>query len=311
MVKIHHFKSLFENLVFADGFAAPVMRVWHVRGRVYRIRILFYLISEFVMHPMLTIARRAAEEAGRVILQGWRQLDQLQVEEKGRGDLVSVVDRRSEDVIRKVLLEKYPDHAVLGEEFGETGNHGEFVWVVDPLDGTANFVHGLPQFAVSIALLKGGKPEVGVVYNPVSDDWFTAARGQGAQMNGRKIRVNALRDAGRAFVATGFPFKTPERLPQQLAYVQAMLEEFSDVRRLGSAALDLSYVACGRQDAYFEMGLKPWDMAAGLLIAQEAGAIVTDLNDAHTMLDSGEVACANVHLHRVLMRQLKKARIDG
>lgn len=297
--------------MFAGAFAAPVMRVWHVWGRVYRIRILFYLISEFVMHPMLTIARRAAEEAGRVILQGWRQLDQLQVEEKGRGDLVSVVDRRSEDVIRKLLLEKYPDHAVLGEELGESAGKGEFAWVVDPLDGTANFVHGLPQFAVSIALLKGGKPEVGVVYNPVSDDWFTAARGQGAQMNGRKIRVNHQRDAGRAVVATGFPFKTPERMPQQMAYVQAALEEFSDVRRLGSAALDLSYVACGRLDAYFEMGLKPWDMAAGLLIAQEAGAIVTDFKESHSMLASGEVVCANAHLHRTLIRQLKGALIDG
>lgn len=259
------------------------------------------------MHPMLTIARRAAEEAGRVILQGLRQLDQLQIEEKGRGDLVSVVDRRSEEVIRRVLLEKFPDHAVLGEEFGASGK-SEFEWVVDPLDGTANFVHGLPQFAVSIALLKGGKPEVGVVYNPVADDWFTAARGQGAQWNGRKMRVNALRDAGRAFVGTGFPFKYPDKLALQFRYVEAALTEFSDVRRLGSAALDLCFVACGRLDAFFEMGLNPWDMAAGLLIAQESGAIVSDLRGGHEMLARGEVVVANAHLHRVLLRQLQSVQ---
>ena len=260
------------------------------------------------MHPMLTIARRAAEEGGRVIMQGLRQLDQLQVEEKGRGDLVSVVDRRSEEVIRRVLLEKFPDHAVLGEEFGRAGGQREFEWVIDPLDGTANFVHGLPQFAVSIALLKSGKPEVGVVYNPVSDEWFSAARGQGAQLNGRRLRVNMLRDAGRAFVGTGFPFKSPELLPLQYRFVEAALQEFSDVRRLGSAALDLCFVACGRLDAFFEMGLNPWDMAAGLLVAQEAGAIATDFREGHEILARGEVVCANVHLHRVLMRQLKSVQ---
>lgn len=260
------------------------------------------------MHPMLTIARRAAEEAGRVIMQGLRQLDQVQVEEKGRGDLVSVVDRRSEEVIRQVLLEKFPDHAVLGEEFGRAGGRSEFEWVIDPLDGTANFVHGLPQFAVSIALLKAGKPEVGVVYNPVSDDWFTAARGQGAQWNGRKMRVNQLRDPGRAFVGTGFPFKYPDKLALQFKLVEAALQEFSDVRRLGSAALDLCYVACGRLDAFFEMGLNPWDIAAGLLIAQEAGAIVTDFSAGHSMLESGEIACANLHLHRILLRQLQSVQ---
>ena len=260
------------------------------------------------MHPMLTIARRAAEEAGRVIMQGLRQLDQVQVEEKGRGDLVSIIDRRSEETIRRVLLEKFPDHAVLGEEFGRAGGQSEFEWVIDPLDGTANFVHGLPQFAVSIALLKAGKPEVGVVYNPVVDDWFTAARGQGAQWNGRKMRVNAQRDASRAFVGTGFPFKFPDKLALQYRYVEAALQEFSDVRRLGSAALDLCFVACGRLDAFFEMGLNPWDMAAGILIAQEAGAIVTDFAAGHSMLASGEVVCANAHLHRVLLRQLQSVQ---
>lgn len=259
------------------------------------------------MHPMLTIARRAAEEAGRVIMQGLRQLDQLQVEEKGRGDLVSAVDRRSEEVIRRVLLEKFPGHAVLGEEFGASGR-SEFEWVIDPLDGTANFVHGLPQFAVSIALLKGGKPEAGVVYNPVTDDWFTAARGQGAQWNGRKMRVNTLRDAGRGFVGTGFPFKSPDKLALQYRYVEAALAAFSDVRRLGSAALDLCFVACGRLDAFFEMGLNPWDMAAGVLIAQEAGAIVTDLQGGHEMLARGEVVVANTHLHRILMQQLQSVQ---
>ena len=195
---------------------------------------------------MLTIARRAAEEAGKILQMGQRQLDQIQIEEKGRGDLVSVVDRRAEEVIKNILLEKFPQHDFLGEEFGETraqAEESEFCWVIDPLDGTTNFLHGLPQFAVSIGLLKRGKPELGVVYNPATEEWFTASRGQGAQLNGRKLRVSALRDGGRAIVATGFPFRYPDMMPRQYALLQSVLQEIADVRRLGSASLDLCFVA--------------------------------------------------------------------
>lgn len=266
------------------------------------------------MHPMLTIARRAAEEAGHIIQHGYRDLDKLQIHEKGRGDLVSAVDQRAEQSICQMLGEKYPDHDILGEEFGarqSAAGAAEYQWVIDPLDGTANFLHGLPHFSVSIAVLKRGRPEAGVVYNPISDDWFTAARGQGAQLNGQRIRVNKQRDPTRAIVATGFPYRAVEQMPQVLACVASVLNDFSDLRRLGSAALDLCYVACGFQDAYFESTLNPWDIAAGVLIAQEAGAIVTDYAGEQKMLENGTVLAANALLHPILTKALDRARIPG
>ena len=264
------------------------------------------------MHPMLTIARRAAEEAGRIIQRGYRDLDKLQIHEKGRGDFVSAVDQQSERMICEILADKYPDHDILGEEFGlhrGTAASSEYRWLIDPLDGTANFLHGLPHFAVSIAVLKQGRPEVAVVYNPISDHWFSAARGQGAQCNGQRIRVNRQRDPTRAVVATGFPFRDSEQLPQVLAYVSSVLADFSDLRRLGSAALDLCYVACGWQDAYFESTLHAWDIAAGVLIAQEAGAIVTDYGGEQKMFENGTVLAANPLLYPLLDKALRRARL--
>lgn len=264
------------------------------------------------MHPMLTIARRAAEEAGHFILRGYRDLDKIQIHEKGRGDFVSAIDQQSEQIIRQILSEKYPTHDILGEEFGEAqsgSTASEYQWVIDPLDGTANFLHGLPQFAVSIACLHHGKPEVGIVYNPVSDDWYTAARGDGAQLNGQRIRVNKQRNPDRAIVATGFPYRAPENMPQQIAYVASVLETFGDLRRIGSAALDLCMVACGRQDAYFEKGIHIWDIAAGVLIAQEAGAIVTDFAGDADMLTNNTVVCANATLHPLLLKAIQKGTI--
>ncbi|SUO97757.1 inositol monophosphatase family protein [Suttonella ornithocola] len=261
------------------------------------------------MHPMLTIARRAADEAGKVIQRGYRELNKIQIHEKGRGDFVSIVDQQAEQVITNVLIDKYPDHAILGEEFGASADkEADYQWVIDPLDGTANFVHGLPHFSVSIGLLKKGVPEIGIVYNPITDDWFTAEKGGGAQLNGQRIRANTQRDPGRAVVATGFPYKDPELMPEQLAYVKSVLEDFSDLRRMGGAALDFCLTACGRQDAFFELGLRPWDMAAGILIAQEAGCIVTDFSGEKNMLENGTIICANAHLYPVLDKALQRAR---
>lgn len=281
------------------------------RGGCYNAcRFYQYEVYNMAMNPMLTIARRAAEEAGKVLQMGQRQLDQIQIEEKGRGDLVSIVDRRAEEVIKNVLLDKYPQHDFLGEESGETrasAEESEYCWVIDPLDGTTNYLHGLPQFAVSIGLLKRGKPELGVVYNPVSEEWFTAARGEGAQLNGRRLRVSTLRDGGRAIAATGFPFRAPNLLSRQYALLKSVLQEIADVRRLGSAALDLCFVAANRLDGYFEMGIKPWDICAGVLIAQEAGAIVTDFTGGQGMLDRGEIVAGNVYLHQILLTRITAA----
>lgn len=267
-------------------------------------------VMNMAMNPMLTIARRAAEEAGKILQMGQRQLDQIQIEEKGRGDLVSVVDRRAEEAIKNVLLDKFPQHDFLGEESGETraaAGESEYCWVIDPLDGTTNYLHGLPQFAVSIGLLKRGKPELGVVFNPMSSEWFTAARGEGAQLNGHRLRVGNLRDGGRAIAATGFPFRDPDLLARQYALLESVLQEIADVRRLGSAALDLCFVAANRLDGYFEMGIKPWDICAGLLIAQEAGAIVSDFGGGREMLERGEIVAGNIYLHQILLTRIAAA----
>lgn len=262
-----------------------------------------------MQHPMLTIARRAAEEAGRFIERGFRDLNRIQVQEKGRGDFVSIIDQQSEQIIRQILQDKFPKHSILGEEFGaQDAEDSEYQWIIDPLDGTANFVHGFPHFAISIALLKKGQLEVGLVYNPITDELFTAARGEGAFLNGQRIRANKQRDSHNAMIATGFPFKQPETMQQQFAYCASVLQDFSDLRRLGAAALDLCFVACGRQDGYFELGIKPWDIAAGILIAQESGCIVTDFSDDKAMLDNGTIVCANSHLHPILMKALRNAR---
>lgn len=261
------------------------------------------------MHPMLTIARRAAEDAGRFLQRAFRDLGKIQIHEKGRGDFVSIADQQAEQIIRTTLAEKYPDHAILGEEYGSMSEQtSEYQWIIDPLDGTANFIHGLPHFSISIGLLKRGTPEIGLVYNPITDDLYTAAKGEGAQLNGQKIRANTQRYANRAIVATGFPFKNLELMPQQIAYVQSVLEDFSDIRRMGGAALDFCLTACGRQDAFFELGLRPWDMAAGILIAQEAGCIVTDFAGEKNMLETGTIICANAYLHPILDKALQRAR---
>lgn len=264
-----------------------------------------------MQHPMLTIARRAAEEAGRLIERGYRDLSRIKVQEKGRGDFVSVIDQQSEQIIRQILQDKFPEHDILGEEFGGLSvAESDYQWIIDPLDGTANFVHGLPHFAISIALLKKGQLEIGLIYNPITDEMFSAARGEGAFCNGQRIRANGQRDSHKAMIATGFPFKTPEQMTQQFAYCQSVLEDFSDLRRLGAAALDLCYVACGRQDGYFESGIKPWDIAAGILIAQEAGCLVSDYGDEKAMLDTETIVCANAYLHPILMKALRRARLQ-
>lgn len=261
------------------------------------------------MNPMLTIARRAAEEAGKIIRQGWNQLDQLQVQEKGRGDWVSQIDVQAEQAILQILKDKYPQHDFQGEEMGEVRgrkSEGEYLWLIDPLDGTANFLHGIPHFAVSIALIKNEKIELALVYNPIHEMLFTAARGQGAQCNGRRLRVNGQREAGRTLLATGMPLHQREAIPAHLQQVQEALQLFADVRCYGAAALDLCGVAANQFGAYFERGLKAWDMAAGILIAQEAGAMVSNFKGGSASLEAGEVLCANPYLHKQLLPILER-----
>src|SRR5688572_5074070 len=228
------------------------------------------------MHPMLNTAVKAARRAGNIITRATRNLDVVVVREKAANDFVSEVDREAEQAIISTLREAYPGHAILAEESGASGS-SEFRWVIDPLDGTTNFLHGFPQFCVSIALIHRGRIEKGVIYDPLRQELFTAARGAGASLNNRRIRVSKQSGLKGALLGTGFPFNDQRHVEAYLGMMLDLMKDTAGIRRAGSAALDLAYVAAGRLDGFWEIGLKKWDMAAGLLLIQEAGGIVTDL----------------------------------
>ncbi|MEJ2643531.1 MAG: inositol-1-monophosphatase [Gammaproteobacteria bacterium] len=256
------------------------------------------------MHPMLNIAVRAARTAGDLIVRHLDRVDQLTVTSKHRNDFVTEVDRQAEQAIIRVLRKAYPDHGILAEESGtQTGD--EYCWIIDPLDGTTNFLHGFPQFAVSIALRNQGRIEQGVVYDPLRQELFTATRGSGAQLNNRRIRVSRLTGLEGALLGTGFPFKMQEYLDAYLAMFRSLFTDTAGIRRAGAAALDLAYVAAGRLDGFWEIGLKPWDMAAGALLIQEAGGIVGDFAGGHTFLDSGNVAAGNPKVFAAIIRAIR------
>lgn len=240
------------------------------------------------MHPLLTTAVKAARRAGKVIMRYASQLDRLNVENKGRNDFVSQVDREAEAGIIDVLHRAYPDHAIQAEESGRHGN-SEFLWIIDPLDGTTNYLHGYPQFAVSIGLYHQGRATQAVVFDPLKNELYTATRGAGAQLNDRRMRVSGVTHLEAALLATGFPYKSMDHLEVWIQTFRALLPRVSGVRRAGSASLDLAHVACGRLDGFWEFGLSPWDMAAGCLLIEEAGGLVGDFGGGRGFLESGHV----------------------
>ncbi len=255
------------------------------------------------MHPLLTIAKRAAYSAGTIINQQFEQRHRIEVTEKAPNDFVSAVDFAVEQEIINTIKSSYPDHQILAEESGVVGSDdSEYRWVIDPIDGTTNFIKGYPHFAVSIAVYKNNKLEAGLVYQPISDELFMAARGEGATLNDRKIRASKVLPE-QAIIATGFPFKDSELMPKQIKTVKKVLEAFPDIRRAGSAALDLCYVACGRVDGFFEFGLSEWDIAAGALIAQESGAIVSDSNGEFNYLKTGDIVAAPPKVYKTLIKK--------
>jgi len=255
------------------------------------------------MDPMLTMAVRAARAAGDLIVRYVDRVDTLTISPKGRNDFVSEVDRKAEQEIVGILSKAYPDHAFLGEEGGRHGlPKGEFTWVIDPLDGTTNFLHGFPQFAVSIGLLYRGRIECGVVYDPMRGELFTATRGGGAMLDNRRLRVTKQTTFHGALLGTGFPFKDQRHNDAYFGMFREFMKDTAGIRRAGSAALDLAWVACGRMDGFWELGLMPWDIAAGVLLIQEAGGIVTDLEGGNRYLETGHVLTANPKLH-VLMKE--------
>lgn len=229
------------------------------------------------MQPLLNIAVRAARRAGDLIVKSLSRLDSLKVDSKGRNDFVSDVDRKSEADIIGTVHKHYPDHAIHGEETGRSGD-SDHVWIIDPLDGTTNFLHGFPTFAVSIGVQVKGKMQHAVVYDPMRQELFTASRGDGAQLDGKRIRVSSQRTLEGALVGTGFPFRAGANLDAYLAMLKVVMGTAAGVRRPGAASLDLAYVAAGRMDAFWEFGLSPWDTAAGVLLIQEAGGRVATLS---------------------------------
>ena len=249
------------------------------------------------MHPMLNTAVRAARAAGTVMLRASSRLDSLNIESKQRNDFVSEIDRQAEDVILDILYTAYPQHAFMCEESGGSGNGGsDYQWIIDPLDGTTNYLHGFPQYAISIALEHQGRLEQAVVYDPVKDELFTASRGGGAFLNNRRLRVTGLKTLEGALLGTGIPFRDDQPIEPFIATMRAMLGPIAGIRRAGSAALDLAYVAAGRLDGYWEFSLKPWDMAAGLLLVREAGGMITDFAGGDNSMRSGNVIAANPRL---------------
>jgi myo-inositol-1(or 4)-monophosphatase len=243
-----------------------------------------------IMHPMLNTAVKAARKAGSIINRASLDLDLVKVASKGRSDFVTEVDRAAEQAIVDILQKAYPDHAVLAEESGARGA-SEYTWIVDPLDGTTNFIHGFPQYAVSIALRHREHVTQAVVYDPTRNELFTATRGRGAFMNERRIRVSRRSRLAECLIGTGFPFRSFEHLDEYLRVFRSVTEHTAGIRRPGAAALDLAYVAAGRLDGFWEVGLSPWDMAAGSLLILEAGGLVADFDGEPNYLEQGRIVC--------------------
>jgi myo-inositol-1(or 4)-monophosphatase len=256
------------------------------------------------MHGMVNIGIRAARRAGELMVRQLNQLEGLKVVEKGRNEFVTQVDEAAEAAIIEVIRDHYPDHSILAEEGGASGDH-EYQWIIDPHDGTTNFVHGFPVFSVSIAVTRAGELEHGVVYDPLRQEIFSASRGQGAQLDGRKIRVSKRTQLQQSLIATGFPYRENlKHIDSYLEMLRAVMLETVGVRRPGSAALDLCYVAAGRVDGFWELGLSKWDIAAGALIVREAGGRISDFRGGDGYLESGNVVTGNPKIYAALSKLL-------
>lgn len=261
------------------------------------------------MEPMLTMALRAARKAGELIEQALERVDLVRIEEKGRNDFVSEVDRKAEQEIVQQLSRAYPDHRFLAEEGGGSGPaDAEYEWIIDPLDGTTNFLHGIPHFAVSIACKYRGNLQHAVIIDPIKREEFTASRGKGAMLNGRRMRVSTRKSLDGALIGTGIPFNGYS-LQNIGAYAECLKEiasQTAGIRRPGSAALDLAYVAAGRFDGFWEMNLQEWDIAAGALLVKESGGMISDFSGGNGYLDSGNVVCAAPKVFKPLLQIVGK-----
>jgi myo-inositol-1(or 4)-monophosphatase len=254
------------------------------------------------MHALLNVAVIAARRGGDTLIRSLNKLDKIKVELKGRNDFVSDVDRAAERAVIEAIHKHYPDHAILAEEGGAQGD-SEFLWVIDPLDGTTNYLHGFPTFAVSVGLMHNGRLEHGCVYDPMRQELFTASRGQGAELDGHKIRVSGCKSMERALIGTGFPYRdSSAAVEPYLGMLAKAMRETSGVRRAGAAALDLCYVAAGRLDGFWETGLSKWDLAAGALIIREAGGIISSLDGGEDFMETGNVLAGTPKVYAGMAR---------
>ena len=263
-----------------------------------------------IRSPLINVMTAAALKAARGMLRDFGEVEQLQVSVKGPGDFVTQADLKAEKTLRAELARARPGYGFLMEESGATpGSDGRHRWIVDPLDGTTNFLHGIPQFCISIGLERDGELVAGVIYEPIRDEMFWGEKGQGAYVNDRRIRVSARRQLLECVIATGIP--TIRGSTDRALYIRtlaAVMGATVGIRRFGAAALDLAYVAAGRVDGFWEFGLQPWDMAAGILLIREAGGYISALRDGkHDLLTTGDVVAANDHLHLPLTVLLKEA----
>jgi myo-inositol-1(or 4)-monophosphatase len=262
------------------------------------------------MHPMINIAVKAARRAGHLINRGALDIDRIAIARKQPMDYVTEVDRAAEQAIIDILHDAYPDHAILAEESGASGD-SEYVWIIDPLDGTTNFIHGFPQYAVSIACAHRGQLQHGVIYDPVHNDLFIASRGQGAYLNDRRLRVSRAIRLEEGLIGTGLPFGESKHITRYLRILREIMVRAPGIRRAGAASLDLAYVAAGRLDGFWEIGLKPWDMAAGALMILEAGGLVSDFDGGEAYLDQGAIVAGTPKLFAQLLAVVQRSATPG
>lgn len=260
------------------------------------------------MEPMLNIALRAARSAGEIVARATEHLDNLEVIEKSPNDFVTEIDQAAEKEVIYHISKAHPDHGFLGEEGGLQGNtDSDYQWIIDPIDGTTNFVRGIPHFAISIACLHKGQLLHGVVLDPIRREEFTASRGKGAQLNGRRMRVSSRKSLDGALIGTGIPFKSRSEahIPAYTRSLEAVAKQTAGIRRAGAASLDLAYVAAGRMDAFWEIGLSQWDIAAGVLLIRESGGLISDFAGGNDFLDSGNIVAGNPKCFKGLLQTVQ------
>jgi len=261
---------------------------------------------------LLNVMVQAVTRAGRTLSRDFGEVENLQVSVKGPGEFVSAADTKAEETLVNELRKARPGYAFITEETGHiAGKDGSHRWIIDPLDGTTNFLHGIPIFAISVALERDGEIIAGVVFNPVSNELFVAERGQGAFFNDRRIRVAGRKELTDAVIATGIPHRGRSNHAEFAAELPYLMARVAGIRRCGAAAIDLAWLAAGRFDGFWERGLESWDMAAGLLLIEEAGGIVTDIDGGRTMLTAGSVVAGNPAIHPNLLKALRDARSRG